>query len=81
MQNIYIKALVTFIDILGFKEMVKADPSGSEVRDAVSHLRRFGTMDLDEWSYYGFSTFHFSDSVTRCTPLQNGSGNKSDKAS
>jgi hypothetical protein len=79
-QSIYIKSLVTFIDILGFKEMVKADPLGSAVRDAVSHLKKFGTMDLDERSYHGFSTFHFSDSVTRCTPLLDETGNNSDKA-
>ena len=77
-EGIYIQALVTFIDILGFKEMVKTDKAGSAVRDVLFQLRSFGTMDLEERAYFGFSTYNFSDSVTRCTPLLHHEGLKSD---
>jgi len=70
--TIYTQALVTFIDILGFREMVQDDPTGCEVKQAVHLLRHYGTADVDERSHYGFTAYNFSDSVVRCNPLGEG---------
>ncbi len=77
-EKIYVQALVTFIDVLGFKEMIGNDSGGGVVREVLSQLRGFGTMDLDERAHFGFSAYGFSDSVTRCTPLLHQEGLKTD---
>jgi hypothetical protein len=72
---IYRRALVTFIDILGFRELV-ASRSPSEVREIIRQVQSFGTQadhDLDEevsddevnWT----RTFAFSDSIIRIRPF------------
>jgi hypothetical protein len=65
----YINSVVTFIDVLGFTELVRSDPSGDEVLRVASSFRLYGTEDLDgrRASQRG-TAIQFSDCVLRCTP-------------
>lgn len=67
----YVECVVTFIDILGFGEMVRADSTGEAVLRAVSRFRMYGTEDLDgrRHSLKG-AAIQFSDCIVRCTPVR-----------
>jgi hypothetical protein len=69
----YINSVVTFIDVLGFSDLLRSDPSGEQVLRVASRLRLYGTEDLDgrRASLRG-TAIHFSDCVVRCTPLRDG---------
>ena len=69
----YVESVVTFIDILGFGEMVGADSTGEDVLRVVSRFRMYGTEDLDgrRQSLKG-AAIQFSDCIVRCTPLRTG---------
>ncbi len=64
----YRPSVVTFLDILGFREIVR-DRSASEVRAIIDVVRRFGTPDPDiDAAPEGFETtasVAFSDSIVR----------------
>lgn len=77
----YVKSLVTFVDVLGFREMVKADSTGDDVLKVFQHLRTYGTEDLfGEGKARNAQYLHFSDSVVRVTPLIGGELWQGDKA-
>lgn len=62
----YQKSVVTFIDILGFRELVSTRPA-SEVDRAVKLLRRFAGKDRRD--PLGVTSISFSDSVVRARPI------------
>lgn len=77
----YEKSLVTFIDVLGFRDLVKADRTGSSVLDVSQRLRTYGTEDLLGQGKARKALYvHFSDSVVRVTPLVGDENWKSDKS-
>jgi hypothetical protein len=66
----YVTALVTFIDVLGFRALVDEDPTGRKVVDVVTKLRSVGIDDLNrEDSDRNATALHFSDCVVRFTRL------------
>jgi hypothetical protein len=69
----YINSIVTFIDVLGFSDLLRSDPSGDRILRVASRLRQYATEDLDgrRASLQG-TAIHFSDCVVRCTPLRGG---------
>jgi hypothetical protein len=72
--------LVTFVDILGFRELVKSDETGDVVLAVFKDLRTYGTEDLFGIGRSRNATYlHFSDSVVRATPLVHGVGWASDR--
>lgn len=76
----YVRSLVTFVDVLGFRDLVTSDPSGENVLDVVSRFRAFGTEDLyDERAARQGTALHFSDSIVRSVPLVAGRGWQSDR--
>lgn len=64
--DMYQKSVVTFIDILGFRELVSTRPA-SEVDRAVKLLRRFAGKDRRD--PLGVTSISFSDSVVRARPI------------
>lgn len=77
---VYVESLVTFVDILGFRQLVASDHSGESTLRAVLRVGQFGTEDL-----FGYGearrrhALRFSDSVVRVTPMPHGSGWESDR--
>lgn len=69
----YRPAIVTFIDILGFKEMIKTKPA-AQIHAILSELREWssGDMDEDEGDEIEAGLAHaiaFSDNVVRVCPI------------
>lgn len=62
----YVRSIVTFIDILGFSELVKSRPP-EEVDNAISQLRLFASHDMPD--PLGATSVAFSDSVVRMRPI------------
>lgn len=62
----YTESVVTFIDIMGFKELVKSRPP-EEVDRAVRLLRRFAAGNQPD--PLGMTSIAFSDSIIRMRPI------------
>ncbi|MBV8757096.1 MAG: hypothetical protein JO257_07475 [Deltaproteobacteria bacterium] len=72
--------MVTFVDILGFRELVASDKTGEKVLAVFRNLRMYGTEDLGGIGRSRNAKYlHFSDSVVRATPLVHGDGWHSDR--
>jgi hypothetical protein len=73
--------LGTVIDVLGFRDLVKADARGDTVLKVSRELRRYGTEDLfGEGEAHKAAYVHFSDSVVRVIRLTGGEAWQTDKA-
>jgi hypothetical protein len=60
----YRPAVITFVDILGFREIVR-ERSASEVQDILGRVRSFAARETGEQSFEHTRAFSFSDSVIR----------------
>ena len=58
----YQNAIVTFIDILGFKQLVEADPTGQTINRMLDDMQREGTYEVDDIEV---RTLQVSDCVIR----------------
>lgn len=68
-QGLYRQAIITFIDILGFKEMVRSKSAG-EVKRSLKAIRAFSGLDeKEDGDGYLPKTVQFSDSIIRIRPL------------
>lgn len=69
----YVNAIVAFIDLIGFREMVRSDPEGEKVDHVLSEFLRFGaSRDEEELAKQGddnnlnfTKAFAFSDCIVR----------------
>ena len=68
----YQNAIVTFMDILGFKQLVEADDTGVSISQILDEMERQGTYDYEKGEEVGVRTLTVSDCVIRAAWTPNG---------
>lgn len=71
----YARSLITFLDILGFGELVRVC-TAEEVKDKLAALSELATPDRKYGSQFLPQTIQFSDSVVRVQPIDTGENAK-----
>ena len=75
MSKKYKTTLFTFIDILGFREIVK-NRNAKEIFEILSYLKKWSKPDEELAEIYEMDFCNFSDSVLRATKIYSKSNKK-----
>lgn len=71
----YCKAIVTFLDILGFRQIV-AKSDSKTINEILNVVEKIATPDKDEGLLYNPGTISFSDSIVRVRKVDTGENAK-----
>jgi hypothetical protein len=73
-MNAYTESVITYIDILGFRNFVNTEPDAETIRKSIDAILHTTKLPAESESNFGKRSSHFSDTAVRTSPLRASDG-------